>query len=134
MAHPEVTMEREAYEADTETENMLLRDNLKRAESKLAEIEKENKDLKRLYKEERLYARDQRDRQESWRRMISGEKSATDALELVRNILDETDCEDDDENMKELRKMTWNSSDEDKRFESENADLFAEATTAAWNE
>ena len=42
-----------------------------------------------------------------------------DVEKLIRNILDEAEYEDDDENMRELRKTLWNDGDSEKQYQAE---------------
>ncbi len=90
---------------DLEMANMRLKDELELTEKR--------------FQNERQYAQEQRSNAQSWMRMIDGDKSATDAMELIRNILNETDPQDDDENMRELRKIAWNASDTEKQLDAE---------------
>lgn len=91
-------------------------------ELKIIRLEDELELTEKRYQNERQYAQAQRSNAQSWQRMIDGANSATDALELVRNILDETYPQDDDENMGRLRKMLKNESDTEKQIDADGYD------------
>ena len=104
---------------DLEIYGIQLTGDLEMTENRIAELNEEilwlKANLKAAEKAKELWKDDALDRK----------KKATDSSRtetLVRNILDETDPEDDDENMGELRQILWNASDTDKQTEAEGYD------------
>ena len=116
---------------DLEMYGVQLKDDLEMAEETIMEMREEiewlKANVKAAEKAKELWMAD----------ALSAKKKIADnsqAVTLVRNMLDEIDLEDDDENTRELRKIYWNEDDDIKQLKAEHAEADEESNTAAWNE
>lgn len=124
MAHLDIVAEEHTMILDMEQEIMELKKEQEEMEWLKANLEAAEEAKRRWMKSAMDYKR-------GW---AASREQATNMEILVRNILDETELEDDDENMRELRKMLWDNSDTEKQLEAEYADCDEEANTSAWHE
>jgi F0F1-type ATP synthase membrane subunit b/b' len=105
-----------------------LKDELEMAESRIEELKSEIEEMRKS----RDFWLDSYNRE--CKRTAEAKKVSGNAEVLIRNILNETELDDDDENLRELRKIYWDDSDTEKQLKAEYSDCDEEANTAAWYE
>jgi len=111
----QIMVEGNAVIGELEIQNMQLSDDLEAANKRCTEEREWSRTLRNII---------QRDRK----------GYDLDVVSIIRDMLDEADYEDDNEKMRELRKMLWNDSDTDKQIAAEGYGYDEEANTAAWFE
>ncbi len=88
----------------------------------ILEMEQEIKDLKELVEWWKDACTKSTQREEMLHKRLHTPEQQKDIEAIVRDMLDEADYEDDNDKMRELRKIFWTAGDTDKQIEAEGYD------------